>query len=206
MNKFLKFFRCFFIRCHHLTSRMKHHIRICRTDLTHLLRIIPRKFRHKAFLVAGLAASTWKHKVLTVRVQHRQCQLVMDILALNRIFGQIIQEISCPVVVPFIRKTNIIILHASCQFWPETVLLRDSHCSRQFFLQYGIQMFQKFYCFKIFICSVDIRSPLSIFSAKIKIQHRIDIVQSQTICMIKFHPVKRIGKKEILNHRAVKIK
>ena len=52
---------------------------ICRTDLTHLLRIIPRKFRHKAFLVAGLAASKWKHKVLTVRVQHRQCQLVMDI-------------------------------------------------------------------------------------------------------------------------------
>ena len=129
----------------------------------------------------------------------------MDILALDRIFGQIIQEISGPVVVPFIRKSNIIILDTSCQFRPETVLLCDCHRSRQFFLQYGIQMFQKFYCFEIFICSVDIRSPLSIFSAKIKIQHRIDIVQSQTICMIKFQPVKCICKKEILNHRAFKI-
>ena len=140
--------------------------------------------------------------MFAVCVQHRECQLIMYIFPFNRIFGKICHKIFGPVVVPFIIKTYMIIFYSICKFWPQTILLRDQKGSRNLFGYNGSQMFQEFHSCQIFVGTVNIRFPLSIFSAIIQIKHGIHIIQSQSVKMKFFQPVKSICKKEIFYHRA----
>ena len=89
--------------------------------------------------------------MLTVRIKHGQRKLIMDIFSLDRIFGKICKKISCPVIIPFIIKADVIILHTSGEFRPEAIFLCDRKRSRKLLIQNRIQMLEKFHRFQIFI-------------------------------------------------------
>ena len=124
-DKYFQFFRHIFIRCHHLASRMKHHIGISLSDLRILLFLTSRQLICEILQCTNIPAAKRQNIMFTVCIEHGHGQLIMVILSLNRILAQIFKQIFCPSATPFIVKSQMVILHTVCQLRPESVLLSN---------------------------------------------------------------------------------
>ena len=63
-------------------------------------------------------------------------------------------------------------------------------------------MLKEFYRLQILVAAVLVRNPFPVLASVIQIEHRGNRVYPKSVDMIFFHPVKGIGKKEILDLRA----
>ena len=114
-DKYFQFLWHIFIRCHHLASRMKHHISISLSDLRILLFFTSRQLIREILQCTNIPAAKRQNIMFAVCIEHGHSQLIMVILSLNRILAQIFKQIFCPSATPLIVKSQMVILHTVCQ-------------------------------------------------------------------------------------------
>ena len=119
---------------------MNHHIGISLSHLRQLLLPAPWKLRHKLLKASHVPASKRQNIMLRIGIQSGKCQLVMIILPQNGIHRQIEQEVPCPSTAPFVIKSNMVILYAVGQLWPQAILLGDQKSTWSTLFHNGIEM------------------------------------------------------------------
>ena len=102
-----------------------------------------------------------------------------------------------PTHIPLKAEIQASILCLIRYFWPCGRFFCNHNDSRISLLYDRIQMFKEFDCFKIFISTINIRNPLTIFSSIVKIKHRGNCIYTKSVYMILFQPKQGITNEEV---------
>ena len=143
----------------------------------------------------------YQHKLLTVGIDHTKRKLIVPAGTEIRICPDIVQIIIHKSHIPFQVKSQAILFQAARDLRPGSRFLRDHEHSLIALLHDGVQMFQELYSFQILIAAVQIGHPLSILLAVIQIQHGSHRIDTDTICMVLFYPIQRIGDQIVTHFR-----
>ena len=174
---------------HHIAEECAHRIEAVFSRAAHLV-------KHRAFSVYYLVMRNGENKVLRERIIERECYKIVVIGTRKRIHRHIAKHIVHPAHVPLKVEAKAADIGRLCNHRPCCRLLRDHHDVGVLSEQRRIQLLQERNSLKVAVVAVAVGTPLAVLSVIVKIQHRSNRVNTQTVYMIFLNPVICIGNKE----------
>ena len=104
-----------------------------------------------------------------------------------------------PAHIPLVAEVQTILFYRSGNLRPCGRFLRNHHRSRITTKDQRINMLKELDCFKILVATINVRNPLTVLLAIIKIEHRSNRIHTKSVNMIIFNPHECTADQEILN-------
>ena len=104
-----------------------------------------------------------------------------------------------PSHVPLITEIQSVIFDRTSYFRPCSRLFCNHYNARISAEDQCIDMLKELDCLKVFISTIDIWNPLTVFLTIIQIQHGRNRIYTQSIYMVIFYPHQSTSDQEILN-------
>ena len=185
-----------------LFAGMRHHESIGSAQIRKLrLSVAGHLSDHGTFSVHHLIMGKRQNKVLAVRIDHAEGQFPMMRTPEDRVVSHIADKVIHPAHVPFVIKSQAILLHVSGHHRPGGGFLGDHNSPRLFPLNHTIQMLKQFHGLQILMTAVDIRHPLPFVFPVIQIQHGSHRINPDSVGMEFVNPEERIRNQKVLDFR-----
>ena len=155
-----------------LFAGMSHHKCITCHKILELISFKSRHLiQHGAFQMYNFIMRKNKNILLTLVIAHGKCHLIMIVFTEIWIQFHVIQKIMHPSHIPFITEIQSIFFDWTCHFRPCCRLLCNHYNTRISTENQCIDVLKKLNRLKIFISTINIRNPLTIFLTIIQIKH-----------------------------------
>ena len=162
--------------------------------------------QHAVLAVHHLVVREGQDVVFAEGVHQREGELIVMILAIDRIELDIGQHIVHPAHVPLKAKAQAARVHGVRHPGIGGGFLGDHHHAGIAAVHGGIEPFQEGRALQVFIAAVDIGHPLPRLAAEIMVQDGADRVAAQAVGVEPFQPVARAGHQEGARLAAPEIK
>ena len=161
---------------------------------------------HRAFQMHDLIMRKHQDVFFRISISQGEGHQVMVELAEIGIQLHIFKEVMHPAHVPFHGEAQTVILRFSSHLRPGSRLLGNHHRAMVSSPHNAVQMLEELDGLKILVAAVDIRAPLTVFSAVIQIENGGHRVHTETVHMELLDPVEGIGNQEVFHFIFAEIK
>ena len=140
-----------------------------------------------------------QNEILVVMIKHREGEVVLMILPINRVAPEVIERVVHPAHVPLEGETKPAKIRRARDQRPGGGFLRHRDHAGTLGVHQMIELAKKFDRFQVFAPAVLIWNPLSFLAGIVEVKHRRHRVHAQTIDVIAVAPEEGVGGQEIVN-------
>ena len=144
-------------------------------------------------------------EVFRKRVDQTECQLIVVVLAMDRIFAHVTQRIVHPTHVPLEREPEPARFCGAAYARPCGRFFSDRQHPRVLGMRLDIEFTKQMNGIDVLASAILIRDPFPLFAGVIEIQHRSNRIHSQSIDVVLVEPEQCVGNQEVLDFVTAKI-
>ncbi|MEZ5364828.1 MAG: hypothetical protein R2748_21445 [Bryobacterales bacterium] len=185
---------------HELLARMPEHVRVKRPQIGELLPLVAGHLRdHRALAMHDLVVGERQHEVLREGVEHRERDVVLVVLAVNRLLGEVAQDVVHPAHVPLEAEAQPTQVGRVRDAAPGGRFLGHHHGVRVLGVDALIEPADEVDGFDVLLAAVLVGHPFALVPAVVEIEHRGDRVHAQAVDVVAVQPKQRVANQKVRN-------
>ncbi|MCY1525358.1 hypothetical protein D9M68_603340 [compost metagenome] len=157
---------------------------------------------HRPLAVHHFVMRQRQHEVLAVRVHQPEGDLLVMVLAVDRIGPRIRQRVVHPPHVPLVVKPQPAVFRRLRHTGKARRLFRDGHSPRTLHAHHAVHAAQEIDGLQVLAPALRIRHPLAGLAAVVAVQHRRHRIHAQAVHAVALQPVQRIADEVVAHLRA----
>src|ERR1035441_5474779 len=130
-------------------------------------------------------------------VEHREGEVVLMVLAMNRVVAEVEERVMHPAHVPLEREAQSAQVGWTRYLWPGGGLFGNGHHAGEFSVREGIELADEINGLKVLAPAILVGNPLPRLARIIEVEHRGHRIDPQAVDMKAVAPEQRIGEQEI---------
>ena len=138
-----------------------------------------------------------QHEILGEGIHHAERELVLVMLAVDRLVPHVAERVVHPAHVPLHTEAEPAVVHRMRHTAPSRRFLGDRQNAGEIAVQRDVHMLEELDGFKVLAPAVPVGSPLAFFAGVIEVQHRSDRVDPQPVDVIRVDPEPGAGQQKI---------
>ena len=147
--------------------------------------------------VHDLVVGKRQDEVFAERVQHRERDVVVVPLPVDRVLVGVVQHVVHPAHVPLVGEAQTAQVHRPADPRKRRGLLRRRDRARMIAVRQRVQLLQEADGVEVFVAAELVGDPLALVARVVEVQHRGDGVHAQAVGVILLEPEQRARQQEI---------
>src|SRR4030095_11056370 len=147
-----------------------------------------------------------QHKILLKRVDHSERELIVMVLAMNRILGKVCERIVHPTHIPFEPEPEAAGIDRTGHHRPSGGFFRDGLDIRKALVDGAVELLEELNGLDVLSAAVAVRDPFAALARVIEIEHRSHGIDAQAVGMILIEPEERVADKKTTHLMAAVVK
>ncbi len=153
--------------------------------------------QQRALAVHDLVVRERQHVVLGERVHHRERQLVVVVLPVDRVMLHVAERVVHPAHVPLEAEPEAAQVHRPGDARPGGGLLGDHHDPGHALVAGGVDLLQERDRVEVLPPAERVGRPLALLARVVEVEHRRDRVDPEPVDVELLEPVDRVGDEEV---------